>query len=65
MRNQLAMRGPRVLRQWLTPKPIMTLACRRPAVHEPTDYQANPNANIYTQHGPYINKLTVNINILI
>ena len=31
----------------------------------PTDYQANPNANIYTQHGPYINKLTVDINILI
>ena len=30
-----------------------------------TDYQANPNANIYTQHGPYINKLTVDINILI
>ena len=30
-----------------------------------TDYQVNPNANIYTQHGPYINKLTVDINILI
>ena len=37
-----------------------------PATGSPrTDYQANPNANIYTQHGPYINKLTVDINILI
>ena len=36
-----------------------------PATGSPrTDYQANPNANIYTQHGPYINKLTVDINIL-
>ncbi len=24
-----------------------------------TDYQADPNTNIYTKHGPYINKLTV------
>ena len=30
-----------------------------------TDYQADPNTNIYTQHGPYINKLTVDINIFI
>ena len=38
-----------------------------PATGSPrTDYQADPNTNIYTQHdGPYINKLTVDINILI
>ena len=28
-----------------------------------TDYQADPNTNIYTQHRPYINKLTVDIDI--
>ena len=45
--RQLATRGPRVLA--VLPAGEVTR----------TDYQADPNTNIYTKHGPYINKLTL------
>ncbi len=43
----------------------MTLLCCRRATGDPRTDQADPNANIYTKHGPYINKLTVYMPTLI